>query len=332
MTDPATASHPSTVWIIGPAETSPTPDTGATPGEDHARWVQLTDEQDFRGFAEGISPTLSAIMANARLRSTGKRRPLADVRRLAQDWLLVMAPTIWYTEIDRQVHTGTFACLLGPDTVVTLETGGALVCENALDRLRAVGVLHGTGVRRVTVAILLALLSSASDVEVALGDAVAETERLVFARAVSDPVARIYKLKREITEARRALLPLTAELPELVSPGEERRSALIEKRMLERLMSTIERIDRHLDAHDSLLSDMLQVHLAQVSVRQNEDMRKISAWAAILVYPTIVAGIYGMNFRHIPELDWWVGYPFALGLIVAGCVVLFQVFKKAGWM
>jgi magnesium transporter len=183
----------------------------------------------------------------------------------------------------------------------------------------------------VALAVVLALVGAASEVEVALGDAVADAERLVFDRATADPVQRLYDLKREITEARRALLPMAAELPELTQAGDERR-VVADRRTLERVASTVERIDRHLDAHDDLLSDMLQVHLSQVSVRQNEDMRKISAWAAILVYPTVVAGVYGMNFTHMPELHWLLGYPFALVLMVVGCVVLYRAFRRVGWL
>ena len=175
-------------------------------------------------------------------------------------------------------------------------------------------------------------MATASDVELALGDAVADVEKLVFEpRRHTDPVLPIYDLKREITEARRALLPITAELPELVS-GSARSHVTFDKPLLDRLVSTVERIDRHLDAHDDLLSDMLSVHLSQVSVRQNEDMRKMSAWAAILVFPTIIGGIYGMNFDHMPELHWALGYPLAIALMAGGCVVLYRLFKKAGWM
>ncbi|NUS40946.1 MAG: magnesium and cobalt transport protein CorA, partial [Terrabacter sp.] len=156
-----------------------------------------------------------------------------------------------------------------------------------------------------------------------------DTERVVFDRTTDDPVQRLYDLKREITEARRALLPVSAELPELTT---DERRVVADRRTLERVASTVERIDRHLDAHDDLLSDMLQVHLSQVSVRQNEDMRKISAWAAILVYPTVIAGIYGMNFSHMPELHWLLGYPFALLLMAVGCAVLYRVFRRVGWL
>jgi magnesium transporter len=72
--------------------------------------------------------------------------------------------------------------------------------------------------------------------------------------------------------------------------------------------------------------------MARVSVQQNDDMRKISAWVAIAAIPTAVAGIYGMNFTHMPELDWWFGYPMAIGLMLLLGLVLYLIFKRRGWL
>ena len=221
---------------------------------------------------------------------------------------------------------------MGPDVVVTVEKGTAGVHDRMREHLT--GPSHGrsTGFRHVAEEALFALVSTSSDVELALGDAVAEVEKIVFeTRRRTDPVLPIYDLKREITEARRALLPITAELPELVS-GSARSRITFDKRLMERLVSTVERIDRHLDAHDDLLSDMLSVHLSQVSVRQNEDMRKISAWVAILAVPTMICGLYGMNFEHMPELRWTYGYPLAVGVMVVACFVIHRGFRRNGWL
>jgi magnesium transporter len=87
-----------------------------------------------------------------------------------------------------------------------------------------------------------------------------------------------------------------------------------------------------LDAMRDLLAGSLQANLAQVGVRQNEDMRRISAWVAIIAVPTAIAGIYGMNFKHMPELDWGVGYPGALMLMLVICTILYYRFKRAGWL
>ena len=84
---------------------------------------------------------------------------------------------------------------------------------------------------------------------------------------------------------------------------------------------------------DRLLSDILSAHLAQMGVRQNDDMRKISAWAAMAAVPTMIAGIYGMNFQHMPELHWIWGYPAVIALMAALVVLgLHRQFKRRGWL
>ena len=92
------------------------------------------------------------------------------------------------------------------------------------------------------------------------------------------------------------------------------------------------RVQEQLEALRDLLTSILSANLTQVSVRQNEDMRKISAWVAIVAVPTMIAGIYGMNFEHMPELEWTYGYPMALGLMLGICLLLYRRFKRAGWL
>ena len=92
------------------------------------------------------------------------------------------------------------------------------------------------------------------------------------------------------------------------------------------------RVGEQIEAFGALLAGVLQANLTQVTVRQNEDMRKISAWVAIIAVPTAVAGIYGMNFEHMPELGWRYGYPAVLLLIAAVCLVLYAKFRRSGWL
>ena len=92
------------------------------------------------------------------------------------------------------------------------------------------------------------------------------------------------------------------------------------------------RLDDRVAGFRDLLSSALQANLTQVSVRQNEDMRKISAWVAILAVPTMLAGVYGMNFEHMPELRWELGYPGVLALMLVLCFSLWRYFKRVGWL
>jgi magnesium transporter len=92
------------------------------------------------------------------------------------------------------------------------------------------------------------------------------------------------------------------------------------------------RANEIVDGFRDSLASALNANLTQVSVRQNDDTRKISAWAAILAVPTVIAGVYGMNFKHMPELSWPVGYPLALTAMLLICVFLYGIFKRAGWL
>jgi magnesium transporter len=92
------------------------------------------------------------------------------------------------------------------------------------------------------------------------------------------------------------------------------------------------RVSESIEALDGLLSTAFDANLAKISLQQNEDMRKISAWVAIAGVCTLVAGVYGMNFRYIPELRWHYGYFYALGLMAASSLLLYRAFKKSGWL
>jgi magnesium transporter len=111
-------------------------------------------------------------------------------------------------------------------------------------------------------------------------------------------------------------------------PGIDEASAPFFRDVLDHLTKVAETVD----GLDQLLSTAFEAHLAQIQVIQNEDMRKISAGAAIVVVPTLIAGIYGMNFRHMPELDWTYGYPYAVGLMAGIGVLLWVWFKRSGWL
>ena len=98
------------------------------------------------------------------------------------------------------------------------------------------------------------------------------------------------------------------------------------------VLDHLAQVNDHIESYERLLTDVLHAHLARVGVRQNEDMRKISAWVAIAAMPTMIAGIYGMNFTHMPELSWRFGYGYALALMVTVCVLLYRAFRRSGWL
>jgi magnesium transporter len=158
-----------------------------------------------------------------------------------------------------------------------------------------------------------------------------ELEASVFSPGRTDDFERIYKLKRELQEFRRAVVPLVEALAGIAN--EEMPAIPADARPFFRdVYDHLLRVQEQVESLELLLNGILQAHLAQVGIRQNEDMRRISAWVAILAVPTMIAGIYGMNFRNMPELNWRYGYPMALGLMVAICGTLYRAFKRTGWL
>ena len=180
----------------------------------------------------------------------------------------------------------------------------------------------------------------------AINDDVDEIETQVFSdEEAGGHSQRIYKLKREIAEFRRAVQPLATPLGRLADgdvPGVGQEAAVYFRDVHDHVLRAADAIE----GHDRLLSDVLQADLArasvrqaeiatkqsEVAVRQNEDMRKISAWAAIALVPTAIAGIYGMNFDHMPELRWRYGYPLVVAVIAAVCLGLHRLFRRNGWL
>ncbi len=259
--------------------------------------------------------------------------PHVRVDRGAHGKVVLTVPTVSFVTRTNDVHTGWITCLLAPGLVVMTEQGDAGVLARAADRLEDDVRDPDEGVWAVLATVLLVLAQKASRVEVEVGDAVARVERSVFSPGVAgDVLTVVYDLKREIAEARRAVSPVGSVLPDLDDAWSDDRHGTGAQAWLRRVHEELDRIDRHLDGHDGLLGDMLDVHLALVSVQQNEDMRKISAWAAMIAVPTLVAGIYGMNFRHMPELSWTFGYPLALLLMAASSFALWRAFRRSGWL
>jgi magnesium transporter len=158
-----------------------------------------------------------------------------------------------------------------------------------------------------------------------------DVEHEVFSDDRSNHAKNIYKLKREVLEFRRAVVPQADTQQALASGriplvGEDARAYFRD------VHDHCLRESEHIAGLDGLLTDALNVNLSNVGVRQNEDMRKMSAGAAIIAVPTAIAGVYGMNFRHMPELRSSWGYPITLAAIAVICLVLYRAFKQRGWL
>jgi magnesium transporter len=158
-----------------------------------------------------------------------------------------------------------------------------------------------------------------------------EVEAEVFSSGRPDRTERIYKLKRETLEFYHAAAPLLDPVDRLARG----RFAVIPDEIqayFRDVNDHLLRVHEQLESLRDLLTSVLQANLAQVTVRQNEDVRKISAAVALLAVPTMIAGIYGMNFEHMPELRWHIGYPLVLALMLGVCTLLYRYFRRSGWL
>ena len=160
---------------------------------------------------------------------------------------------------------------------------------------------------------------------------VLEAELDVFNEIHHQPVERIYRLKREVRQTLVAFDSLQDPLNRLIRAFGKK----IPEELMADLSESVDELDRAVTRAQSLselLDAALTASLTQIGVQQNDDMRKISAWVAMAAVPTMIAGIFGMNFEHMPELGTQYGYPIVLGVMAATGVVLFRVFKRSGWL
>ncbi|MBJ7357095.1 magnesium/cobalt transporter CorA [Nocardioides sp.] len=247
------------------------------------------------------------------------------------DNLFLVLKTLWYVDEQDAVETGEISMFLGQDFVVTVRHGQGSQLQTARSFLesRESVLTHGPS------AVVYAVCDTVVDGYVAVVDElqvdVDEVEESVFSPARTNDSIRIYTLKREIAEVRRAVMPLREPMRRFA----EGRVGGVEKEAAPFFRDVYDHLNQAADVVetlDSLLSTAFDAHLARISVQQNDDMRKISAGIGLVATPTLIAGVYGMNFDHMPELGWLLGYPFAVLLMVLSSTALWVVFKKSGWL
>ncbi|MFN8098323.1 MAG: magnesium/cobalt transporter CorA [Dermatophilaceae bacterium] len=245
--------------------------------------------------------------------------------------IFVVLKTLRYVDATSDIETGEVMVFLGDRFVVTVRHGDLSPLAGIRHRLEQQPEVLRLG----PVAVFHAVIDSVVDNYLRIdGELQADLEAIeagVFAGDKDIHSERIYLLKREVLEFKRAVGPLRRPLTALASPGSPFGDT--EARLLLRdVADHLSRVIDHIESYERLLTDVLHAHLARVGVRQNEDMRKISAWVAIAAMPTMIAGIYGMNFDHMPELRWHYGYAYALLLMVCVCAVLYRAFRRSGWL
>jgi len=235
------------------------------------------------------------------------------------------------TEHSEIVETGNIMLFLGPHFVITVRHGNACRLAPVRADLESKPELLAQGPWAVFHAVCDRVVDVYLDVAAAVEEDIDEVETSVFSRTGNDDIQRIYQLKRELVEFKRAVFPLQRPIAALVA-GQIPSVPMEVRRYIRDIGDHLSRVVDQVSSFDDLLNSILQARLAQVTVDQNNDMRKIASWAAIAAVQTTLAGIYGMNFDHMPETHWTYGYPLVLGVMVAIALVLYRFFRRAGWL
>ena len=248
-----------------------------------------------------------------------------------EDALFLVLKTLWYVDADDAVETGEINLFVGRNFIVTVRHGEGAELHTARLDLEQQTAMLGHGPSAVVYAICDRVVDSYEAVASSLEEDVDEVEESVFSPTRSQDSKRIYILKRELAEVRRAVNPLREPMKRLATgavPYVTQEAVPFFRDVADHVV----RVSESIETLDALLSTAFDAHLARISLQQNEDMRKISAWVAIAAVGTLVAGIYGMNFVNMPELHWHYGYYYAVTLMVVASLVLYRLFKKSGWL
>ncbi|MFI8990007.1 magnesium and cobalt transport protein CorA [Streptomyces antimycoticus] len=259
--------------------------------------------------------------------------------------LFVVLRAARYLDAPEEVDFGELHVFVGPDFVITVRHGAAPDLSAVRARMESTPELLALGPEAVLYAILDAVVDGYAPVVAGVQNDIDEIETEVF-RGDPEVSRRIYELSREMVEFQRATRPLVGMLHGLMAGFDKYGTDEELQRYLRDVADHVTHTSERVDGFRSALTDILAVNatlvtqqqnaemraLAEAGFEQNEEVKKISAWAAILFAPTLVGTIYGMNFTHMPELDWVWGYPFAIVLMAVVCVSLYVIFKRRGWL
>jgi len=254
------------------------------------------------------------------------------------DVLFLSMRTLAYIEGEERddggdvVETGAVMVFVGEHYVLTVRHGRHSSMAGLRSRLEADHRQLALGPSAVLHAVADKVVDDYLAVTDQVNQDIEEIESDVFARRAPTDIERIYELKRDVIEMKRTVSAQAVPLHEL---GGERPLRLVHEEIREYFRDVSDHLDRvreQVQSFDELLSSILQAGIARMSMSENEDMRKISAWVGIAAVPTMIAGIYGMNFQYMPELSHPWGYPAVLALMAGACGSLYRAFKRNGWL
>ena len=247
------------------------------------------------------------------------------------DTVFLVLKTARYIDPKEIVQFGEILVFLGEDFIVTVRHGEATSLKGVREELERRPELLGHGPGAVLHAIVDRVVDDYAPAVSGLEEDIEEVESSVFSSERTNPAERIYRLKRETHEFHRAASPLLEPM-DLLTGGRVGQIHPEVETYFQDVNDHLARVNDRLEAMGDSLTSILQANLAQVTVQQNDDVRRISAIVAIIAVPTMIAGIYGMNFEHMPELKSTLGYPLVLALMLVLCLALYRYFRRAGWL
>ena len=290
-------------------------------------WIGLhePDAASLQGVAEelGLHPLAVEDAVHAH------QRP--KLEHYGDDQMFLVLKTVRYVDEQELIETGELMVFVGDRYVITVRHGEAAELSGVRAELEARPELLGIGPSAVLYAVVDRVVDGYAPAAADVEQDVDEIEDEVFGAGRLQPTERIYKLKREVMEFRRAVEPLVPATA-VLQGGELRCLDPRTAPYFRDVHDHVVRASEHIAAMSELLDSVLSSNLAQVSMRQNEDMRRISAWVAIAAVSTLIAGVYGMNFDVMPELRWRFGYPYALGLMAVCSFLLHRGFRRNHWL
>lgn len=289
-------------------------------------WIGLFEPNE-REFAEvGTELDLHELAVEDAI--VAHQRPKLE---MYDDTMFVVLKPARYLEAEESVELGEILLFVDDDFVVAVRHGEASQLITVRKSLESQPEELRLGSGAVLLAVTERVVDDYTRVLAELENDIQELEKQVFSPTGDAPTARIYNLKREVVEFAQATTPLLDPLDRLARG----RFQAIHPDLREYFRDTHDQLRREVDritALSDLLTSIIDANLTQVGVRQNEDMRKISAWVAIAAVPTLLAGVWGMNFARMPELQWRFGYPLALMAMLTVSAVLYRRFKRSGWL
>ena len=251
---------------------------------------------------------------------------------LYEDSLFVVLRTAHISASSRHLEFGETHIFLGRNYLVTVRHGSLRSHIGVRHRCESTPHLLSKGPGYVLYALMDFVVDQYLPVVQQIEEEVEELEDTIFGSADSaNATSRIYQLKRELLSLRRAVTPLVEVCNRLMRfdlPHIPEDTRVYFRDVYDHIV----RLNETIDAQRELLTTALEAHLSLMSHAQNEHMKRITAWAAMIAVPTMIAGIYGMNFKHMPELAWDYGYHLSILVMAGACVALYVGFKRSGWL